>query len=113
MPCSTQRIEHRCPRWIGTGFRALWTLIRLLAVTVLLAFEPAVSLVLVGILVLGTGAAVTLRLSGDLPNLPFWWMLALSFGSLSALTAYRALIGLLSRWSQRVGSISRERTGQK
>ena len=96
MPCSTQRVEHRCPRQIGTGFRVLWTLIRLPAVTVLLALEPLVSLVLVGIFVLGTGTAVILRLSGDLAKLPFWGMVAFSLGTILALTAYRALIELLS-----------------
>ena len=97
MPCSTQRIEHRCPRWIGMGFRALWTIIRLLAVTVLLALEPLVSLVLVGIFVLGTGTAVILRLSGDLPDFPFWGIVTFSFGSLLALTPYRSLIGIISK----------------
>ena len=96
MPCSTQCIQRRRRSWITTGLRVLWALIRLPAVTVLLALEPLVSLVLVGIFVLGTGAAVILRLSGDLPDLPFWWMLAFSFGSLLALNAYNTLIGLLS-----------------
>ena len=96
MPCSTQCIQRGRRPWITTGLRVLWALIRLPAVTVLLALEPLVSLVLVGIFVLGTGAAVILRLSGDLPDLPFWGIMAFSFGSLMVLSVYFVLIGLLS-----------------
>ena len=102
MACSTQRITLHQRTWITTSLRVLWALIRLPVVTVLLALEPLVSLVLVGIFVLGTGAALLLRLSGDLPNLPFWGMVAFSFGSLLALRVYCALIGLLSRQPRRV-----------
>lgn len=97
MPCSTQCIQRGRRPWITTGLRVLWALIRLPAVTVLLALKPLVSLVLVGIFVLGTGAAVILRLSGDVPEFPFWGMTALSFGSLLALNSYRALIDMLSK----------------
>ena len=102
MPCSTQCIPRRQRSWITTSPRILWALIRLPVVTVLLALEPLVSLVLVGVFVLGTGTAVILRLSGDVPEFHFWGMTALSFGNLLALSAYRALIGLLCRSPQRV-----------
>ena len=97
MTCSIQYVPRHRRSWITTSLRVLWTVIRLPAVTVLLALEPLVSLVLVGIFVLGTGTAVILRLSADLPDLPFWGMVALSFGSLLAVSAYHTLAGLLSR----------------
>lgn len=97
MPCSTKCIPGHRRSWITTSLRVLWALIRLAAAIVLLALEPLVSLVLIGILVFGAGAAMILRLSGDQSNMPFWGMMACSFSSLLALTAYRALIGRLSR----------------
>jgi hypothetical protein len=55
-----------------------------------------VSLVLTGAFLLGTAGTLILRLSGDLPDFPFWGMVSLSVATLLALTAYHALIDLLS-----------------
>jgi len=79
------------------ALRAFWTLVRLPALAVLLAFEPLVSLLLTATGVLGIAGALILRLSGDLPQLPFWGMLGFSVGTLLLLTAYHCLIGILTR----------------
>jgi len=77
--------------------RALWTLVRLPALAVLLAFEPLVSLLLAATGVLGIAAALILRLSGDLSQLPFWGMLCFPVGTLLLLTAHHCVIHILAR----------------
>jgi len=77
--------------------RTLWTLVRPPVLAVLLAFEPLVSLLLTATGVLGIAAALILRMSGDLPRLPFWGMLGFSVGTLLLLTAYHCVIHILAR----------------
>ena len=79
------------------ALRAFWTLVRLPALAVLLAFEPLVSLLLTATGVLGIAAALILRISGDQPRLPFCGMLGFSVGTLLLLTTYHCLIHILAR----------------
>jgi hypothetical protein len=41
--------------------------------------------------------ALILKFSGDLPNFPFWTMMAFSVGALLLLMVYHSLIGIFSR----------------
>ena len=77
--------------------RVCWLLVRMPALAVLLALEPAANLVLTAAGVLGITAALILRLSHVLPQSPFWDMLGLSTGALLLLAAYRILIAILTR----------------
>ena len=77
--------------------RVCWLLVRMPALAVLLALEPAVNLVLTAAGVLGIATALILRLSGALPQFPFWGMLGFSVGVLLLLSAYHALLGILAR----------------
>ncbi|MDA8120033.1 MAG: hypothetical protein M0Z85_08330 [Gammaproteobacteria bacterium] len=83
---------------MGRGVaRLLWHLIRLPALAILLAIEPFISLLLVGAALIGVSAGVILRCSGDLPDFPFWEMLAFSIAALLLLIAYHMLIAIVSR----------------
>ena len=77
--------------------RVCWLLVRMPALAVLLALEPVVSFVLSAVGILGIAAALILRLSGALPQFPFWGMLGFSVGVLLLLSAYHALLGILAR----------------
>ena len=77
--------------------RVCWLLVRMPALAVLLALEPAVNLVLTAAGVLGIATALILRSSGSLPQFPFWGMLGFSVGVLLLLSAYHALLGILAR----------------
>jgi hypothetical protein len=77
--------------------RLLWHAIRILALAILLAIEPFISLILVGAALFGIAAGLILRCSGDLPGFPFWEMAAFSIGALLVLMAYHMLIAALSR----------------
>ena len=77
--------------------RCLWHAIRLPALAILLAFEPFVSLILVGVAFIGLFAGIVLRSSGDLPGFPFWDMAAFSASALLVLISYHTLIAVLSR----------------
>ncbi len=77
--------------------RILWNFLRLPALAVLLALEPLISAALTVVGILGIAAALTLKLSGDLPGFPFWGMIAMSVGMLLLLTAYHALMALLAK----------------
>jgi hypothetical protein len=74
----------------------LWNLLRLPVLAVLLALEPFISAALTVVGILGIAAALILKLSGDLPGMPFWGMIAASVGMLLVLTVYRALIAILA-----------------
>ncbi len=67
--------------------RDCWLLVRM----------PALNLVLTATGVLGIAAALTLRLSGALPQFPVWGMLGFSIGAFMLLTAYHILTGMLTR----------------
>jgi hypothetical protein len=89
---------HAPPQNLARGFvRCLWHAIRLPALAILLAFEPFVSLILVGVAFMGLFAGIVLRSSGDLPGFPFWGMVAFSTCALLVLIAYHTLIAALSR----------------
>jgi hypothetical protein len=93
---STLRTPADRLRLIKRGARILWAAVRLPTAALLLALEPLVSLVLTGAFLLGTAGTLILRLSGDLPDFPFWRMLAFAIVTLLALSAYHTLLGLLS-----------------
>ena len=77
--------------------RILWNLFRLPVLAVLLALEPLISTALTVVGVLGIAAALILKLSGDLPGMPFWGMIAVSVGMLLLLTTYHALLTILAQ----------------
>lgn len=77
--------------------RILWNLLRLPALAVLLALEPFISAALTVVGILGIAAALTLKLSGDLPGFPFLSMIAMSVGTLLLLRAYHALLTILAQ----------------
>lgn len=83
--------------WPTACARILWDIVRIPILTVLLVLEPLASLILTAVAVFGLAAAVILQLSGNLPHFPFWSMLVCASASLLALTAYRTLIGIMSR----------------
>ena len=74
----------------------LWQVVRLPVLAVLLVLEPVVNLILTAFGFLGIVVALILKLSGDLPQFPFWLMLAFSIGAILLLMAYHALIGVFS-----------------
>ena len=75
----------------------LWQVVRLPVLAVLIVLEPFISLILTAFGFLGIVVALILKFSGDLPDFPFWLMMAFSIGAILLLMAYHALIGLFSR----------------
>src|SRR6185437_15284631 len=92
--------RHELPRRRPLGWSLIWVVwqvVRLPALAVLLVLEPFVSLILTAFGFLGIVVALILELSGDLPQFPFWLVLAFSIGAILLLMAYHALIGVFSR----------------
>lgn len=90
-------MTHRARTPVGSVIGLLWQIIRLPVLAVLLVFEPFVSLILSAAGSLGMGAALVLKISGDLPHFPFWGMMAASVGAVLLLMIYHLLIRLFSR----------------
>ena len=102
MISATLRTENLRARSVRSSFavaavRLLWLLVRIPLLAVTLALEPAANFVLTAVGVLGIAAALILRLSGALPEFPFWGMLGFSVGALSLLSAYHTLLCILAR----------------
>lgn len=96
MRTQTRLTRSRFQSAAAGGGRILWHLLRLPALAIMLALEPFASFVLTATGVLGIATAAVLELSGDLPGFPFWSMIAFSLGSLLLITAYRAMVGILT-----------------
>ena len=75
----------------------IWRLVRLPVLAALVVFEPAASVILSAVGFLGIALALILKFSRDLPEFPFWGMMALSIGAVLVLMIYRALIRIFSR----------------
>ena len=94
LKCANRRALHPAAAVSG---RILWNLLRLPVLAVFLALEPFISAALTVAGILGIAAALILKLSGDLPGMPFWGMIAMSIGTLLLLTAYHALLTILAQ----------------
>ncbi len=97
LPLENYRARASRPRCAASVLRVLWLFVRMPILVVLLALESVVSFVLTAVGILGIAAAMILRFSGALSQLPFWSMLGFSIGVLLLLSAYHALLGVIAR----------------
>lgn len=77
--------------------RFAWGAVRLPIFSLLLIFEPIVRLVLSWLTLLAVLTAFLFEFSGAAPSFPFWGMISFSVGCALVLTAYYALLSMLSR----------------
>lgn len=87
----------RTERLVWTAVSLAWRLIRFPALSLLVILEPVARLVLAGFALLLTLTAFFLRLVMPLSaHAPFWGLLALAVGCMTALTLYYAALRILS-----------------
>ena len=96
MLAANRRIRSARTSTALSVLRVLWRLVRVPLLAVLLALEPIASVILTAVGVLGITAALILRLSSVLPQLPFSDMLGFSAGALLLPAGYPALIEMLA-----------------
>jgi len=77
--------------------RIAWDVVRLPILSLLLIFEPIVRLVLSWLTLLAVLTAFLFKFSGAAPSFPFWGMILFSVGCALVLSAYYALLSMLSR----------------
>lgn len=90
-------LETPADRTLWAGLCFLWKVIRFPAVALLIILEPVARLLLAGSALLLTLTAFFLKLVMPLEaHAPFFGLLALAVGCIALLTAYHAILRLLS-----------------